>query len=72
MYCTLTSYRTIMMTNDGHYILNEYGTSSCWEKNSHTIDYDKIDMKMCSKQVVQQQSHITFKDILHNILISEG
>ena len=32
-------------------------------KNSHTIDYQRIDMKMWSKQVVQQQSHVTFKDI---------
>ena len=31
IYCTLTSYQT-MMTNDGHYTLNEYGTSTCWEK----------------------------------------
>ena len=32
MYCALTTNQTIMMTNDGHYTLNEYGTSTCWEK----------------------------------------
>ena len=32
MYCTLTYYWTIMNSNDRHYILNEYRTSTCWEK----------------------------------------
>ena len=32
-------------------------------KNSHTIDYHRIEIKICSKRAVQQQYHITLKDI---------
>ena len=59
MYSTLTSYLTITIANDGHYILNEYRTSY-WEKNNRTIDYLRNDVKTWNKQVSQQQTHITF------------
>ena len=62
MYSTITSWKTLM-ANDGHYIVNDMEHLHAGKKQSYHIPYHRIDMKTCSKQVVQPQSYITLKDI---------
>ena len=63
MYSILTSYWTIMMANNGHYMLNEYDNLHIGQKTIVTLVYQMKTNKNSSLYTCNKPNRTTLKDI---------